>query len=373
MEEVRAERAASLRGDAFRSLLFLAAAAALMVLYRRGTVPAWAMQGGLALLVLVDLGGVARRYFNADDPALRTRAGVEAAVPRYPFDTFLQQQVEAAGGPGHFRVLNLAATPTSDGRSSFFYENVGGYHAAKLGVYEGFLDEVLFPEGGLNPVGLDLLAARYVVAGQALPGMRPAYQDPETGLLVLENPRALPRAFFVDSVEVMDDAAAVAARLRDPAFDPRRTALVLGPVPEGVDLDFYDGPPAPRDTALAAGPAPAGADTTAAAWVRFQRFSPREIVYEVRTDRPRLLVFSEVYYPDGWTAVVSDGPAPILRTDYALRGVPVPAGRHIVTLRYEPAVHGTGLLVAWVSALAVYLGALLIGGLLWYRKGHHPA
>ena len=376
MVELRTERAGLLRRDSFRSFLFLALAAALMLLFRRETIPGWAMQGGLALLVLLDLGGVARRYFNEDDPALRRRGGVEAAVPRYAFDTFIQQQVEAADGPGHFRTLNLAASPFSDGRSAFFYESIGGYHGAKLGVYQDFLDQVVFPEGGLNPAGLDLLSTRYVVAGQPLPGMPPVFRDPETGLVVLENTAALPRAFLVDSVRVLDDAAATAEAMRDPAYDPRRLAFVLGPVPQGLDLSYYDGPPAVASVATptaadstteAAGEA---ADSVAGAPVaRFQRFTPREVVYEVQTDRPRLLVFSEVYYPAGWTATVDDAPAPILRADYALRGVPVPAGRHIVAMRYSPEINRQSMEISWASALVVYLGALVLGGLLWYRKG----
>ena len=78
-------------------------------------------------------------------------------------------------------------------------------------------------------------------------------------------------------------------------------------------------------------------------------YTPREIVWEVETDRARLLVASEVYYPAGWTALVGVDEAPILRTDFLLRGVPVPAGEHIVTMRFEPESREPALSVAFRS------------------------
>jgi len=376
--EMRVERAGMLRSDAGRSLLFLLVGGALLVLYRRDAIPAWVAQGGLALLVLFDLGSVGRRYFNSSDPALRIRPDQESAVPRYAFDTYLEQRAEEAGGAGRFRVLpfvpSLGLTPTSDGRSAFFYESIGGYHGAKLAVFEDFTENILYTgPTGVDDRALDLMSVRYVVAQGALPGMPAVFQDPATGVMVLENTDAMPRAFFVDSVALVEDRETLIARMRSPSFDPRRIALLSPPVAEGVDLSFYTGPPSAPQAVQAAdslAPALAVADTTTS--VALQRFSPREIVYVVRTDRPRFLVFSEIYYPDGWVASVDDGQAPIMRADFLLRAVPVPSGRHIVELRFDPPAHRIGVMMSTISALLVYLGALTLAGLLWYRRGHPP-
>jgi hypothetical protein len=172
----------------------------------------------------------------------------------------------------------------------------------------------------------------------------------------------------VDSVRVVDDEEQLVARLTSPTFDPARVALVSPPIGAEIDLDFYNGP-----VARAAQPDTTGAavaDTTTL--VRRQRFTLSEIVYEVRTDRPRLLVFSEVYYPHGWTATVDDAPAPILRADMLLRAVPVPSGRHLVRLQFDPPSHRTGVRVSVISALLVYLATIALAGLLWYRRGHRP-
>ncbi|MDX1418821.1 MAG: hypothetical protein R3181_02535, partial [Rubricoccaceae bacterium] len=351
LAEIRDERASMLRADAGRALLFLAFAAGLLVLYRRQTIRPWLAVAGLVLLVTVDLWGVDRRYFDEDHPALRPRRDVAATIPEYDLDRFLQNKVEMAGGPGHFRVLPLSTSPTSDARSSFFYESVAGYHGAKLALFQDYLDRLLLtPEGAVNENAVDLLSARYVVAAQPLPGTTPVFQDDATGLLVLENPDALPRAFFAERVEVVEAEAAMFEHLLAPDADLRGTAYLYEPPPAGY--------------------APAPIDSASTATVDLERYTPREIVWQVETDRPRLLVASEVYYPAGWGATVDGSPAEILQVNHLLRGVLVPEGEHIVTMAFDPPTHRTSVVVSLLASLLVYLGVVVLGGLVWYRRGH---
>jgi hypothetical protein len=350
LAEAKAERLDRFAGDAMRALMFLLAAGALLVLQRRGRIPSWALQVGLLLLVTVDLWQVGRRYFNADDPALRARGEVTAQIPAYGFDRFIEARVEVAGGPGHFRTLPLALNAFNDGRTPYFYESIGGYHGAKLGLFQDYVDHILQnPDGTLNENGLDLLSARYVISRGPIPGLTQVFEDPQTGLVVLENEDALPRAFFVGETEVVEGDEATFARLRDPSFDPRTTALLPEPLPVET----------------------APLDSTSTATVAVSRFGPREIVWQVETDRPRLLVVNEVYYPAGWHATVGAEPVPILRADYLLRAVPVPAGRHLVTMRFDPPLHTLGVRISMLSTALVYLGTLLLAGLIWYRRGDH--
>ena len=76
---------------------------------------------------------------------------VAATIPEYDIDRFLQNKVEMAGGPGFFRVLPLTTAPTSDARSSYFYESLSGYHGAKLALYQDYLDRHVADEG-FNPL-----------------------------------------------------------------------------------------------------------------------------------------------------------------------------------------------------------------------------
>jgi len=276
LTEIRAERADRFQGEAGRALLLLAFAALLLMLYRREKVRPWLAVAGLVVLVTADLWSVDRRYFDGDHPALRSRSDVAALIPEYDFDRFLQNQVEMAGGPGHFRVLPLATSPTSDARSSFYYESLAGYHGAKLTLYQDYLENLLVsPEGGVNGNAIDLMSARYVVAPQALPGLTPVYRSEDTGMLVLENPDALPRAFFAERAEVVEGEEAMYARLLAPDADLRRTAYLYEPLPEAV--------------------APAPADSAGTATVARGRYTPRERAWDGATDLPRPLVAREAY------------------------------------------------------------------------------
>lgn len=351
LDGVTDERESLFASDAGRSLLLLGLALALVAARLWRDTPAWVVLGGLAVLVAFDLWGVGGRYFNEDDPALQRSSRITAQIAPTDADRFVMARVEARGGPGQFRVL--PANWSQNAEPSYFYESVGGYHGAKLALIQDYFDRILPDDStGLNRNALRLLSTRYTVLPGAVPGTTPVFQDPQTGLVVSVDSTALPRAFFVDRVEVADDDQTI-GRIRDPETDLSRVAFVPPDGLEGVSPDALSG----------------AAPDSGAVSVALERFEPDEIVYQVATDRPRLLVFSEVYYPAGWTATVGQEPAPIVRTDYLLRGVPVPAGEHIVTLRFRPESRRTGVLISWVSSLLVYIGAIGVGGLVWYRRG----
>lgn len=346
-------RRAAFSSDAARSSLFLALAVALGALLVARRAPAYVALGGLALLATADLWGVGRRYVSEESPSLQRRRDVVDVLraQQSAADAFLAERV-AAAGPGRFRVL--PQNPLQAGGPSYYAESVGGYNGVRLAVFEDYLTTLL-PDSatGYNRNALRLLGVRYVVAQGAVPGLTPVFQDPQTGQVVLEDPSPAPRAYFVDSVAVIADPTLLRALLRSPRTDLARVALLSSEAP-GVSA------------AALTGPRPDSAGTA----VYLDRFTPDEIVWRVRTDRPRLFVASEVYYPAGWTARVDEADAPIVQTDALLRGVPVPAGEHLLTMRFQPAAHRTSLIVSWAAFALAYGGALALGGLLWYRRGH---
>ncbi len=100
--------------------------------------------------------------------------------------------------------------------------------------------------------------------------------------------------------------------------------------------------PAGDDTLLE-GTVPAGYDPPKGE-ARIVRDAPEEVVVEVRSDRPALLVLNDTYAP-GWSAAVDRRPAEILAANYLVRGVWVEAGAHTVAFRY----HTPGLREGWAT------------------------
>jgi uncharacterized membrane protein YfhO len=124
--------------------------------------------------------------------------------------------------------------------------------------------------------------------------------------------------------------------LNDPAFDPLQTAVLSVPLP--VEITPADSAHPPVITSYAS----------------------REIRISTDTPGNALLVLSEVYYPAGWKAFVDGTETEIHRTNYVLRSVVVPGGKHEVTFRFDPPLYRTGWLlsnIAWaVTALCIFIG-----------------
>ena len=136
-EQVISPRKDALSRDARRSFLFIVIAGISIIAAQRRIFPGWILQIILILLVVIDLGGVAGRYLNSErlslskDPAKR--------IETLDVDQYVLRQ------EGQFRVLSLErADQTGLARPSFHHESLGGYSAAKLRVYQDFLDNLLF-------------------------------------------------------------------------------------------------------------------------------------------------------------------------------------------------------------------------------------
>ena len=197
----------------------------------------------------------------------------------------------------------------------------------------------------------DLIAARYVVAsGTAhradavtdngiMLGNRDRFEFVETiaGSSIYKNLRALPRAWLVPKVMYARPAQILEAIRTSvapdgTAFDPGSMAFVE---------ELFN-----RNSSGPAGPGAA----------RVVETSSDTVIVTTEATAPAFLVLSDVYYP-GWVATIDNREAKIFQTNYALRGVAVPAGKHTVTFRYRPPSFYWGLVIA----IAALVGLIAIG------------
>lgn len=329
--------------------------------------------GLLAVVTLVEMQSVARRYQPADRGWVRTveykvpytpgaadqailadrvrrnpavQQAIDGEVERvraaYPDRIGKREQrvLEAAKFAGlqtldHFRVLNLRGA-FSDATTSFFHRSVGGYHGAKLRRYQDLIERVLQPEQErfaslANSAGMDAALAAMPV--HAMLNTQYIIYDPAQQ--PIPNGQALGNAWFSTGWFMADGADAEMAAMES-LKDPRNAV-----VPEAYS------------DALA-GVVPGAASTGRA---ELLSFTPDFQEYRVSAPAKGLLVFSEVHYPEGWQLTIDGEPADLLRVNYALRGMVVPAGEHTVEMAFElPSVQsartvaslGSGLLLLFV-------------------------
>ena len=214
-----------------------------------------------------------------------------------------------------------------NGGIPFGIRSIFGYDPLTLQRYEEFITSRPDPRARTY----DLLNGGYLVTTSP---QEYAPEDPdsprllveESSVYVYERPNALPQAWVVPHTEVADDASML-ARIHDPAFDPRTTALVDSPL------------------------ACEGAAEGEPGQVEILRDGGNRIEAQVQGGGG-LLVFSEVDYP-GWRATVDGNPARLVRADYLLRALCVPAGEHQVVLVYSPPLPKIGLAITGLTLLSI--------------------
>ncbi len=119
---------------------------------------------------------------------------------------------------------------------------------------------------------------------------------------------------------------------------------------------------------------PGGGEYDAAGEIRLAEYRPNYLRYEYDSEGDALAVFSEIYFPDGWTATIDGAEAPYLRADYTLRAMELPAGRHTVEWRFRAPAWRTVEAVTLISSIAV-LAACAAAAAAWIirliRRSRH--
>ena len=200
--------------------------------------------------------------------------------------------------------------------------------------------EGIVPSGEFVLRGLSLVDTRTNTTRQVTLSTDGHYRLVHSGdVKIYENLDVLPRAFVVHSAEVVHTDDEAIARMRDPAFDPAQTVILVG------------GEPLAGDGSAAA---------------EIVRYAPEEIDVDVTTDAPGYLLLTDAFYP-GWQTTVDGQPAELLRADVNFRAVRLDPGIHRVEFRYRPASVSWGI---WISA-----GALLLwtAGLIWMLRRRRNA
>ena len=329
-------RAAMFTADCRRSLFIICAGCVLLYLYVRGKMGKQWLVAIVAIVCLLDLWSVNKRYLNdgmfveksqRDQPIVKT--ATEDQILR---DTSLD-----------YRVLNLASNTFNENETSYYLKSIGGYHPAKLRRYQEVIDayiskemQKLYPavakaQGDMTQVPgdsifpvLNMLNTKYFIlpleGGQTVP---------------VQNPYALGNAWLVGKVTYGDNANAELdlggkIDLRHEAVADKRFKETIG---EGVKQEGIS-------------------------LVKITKYEPNQLTYEVESQKGGVVVFSENYYP-GWTATVDGKDVDVARVNYILRAINVAPGKHTVQLSFFPTTVDTTERIAYAS-YAILLAVIVV-------------
>ncbi|MCO7184711.1 MULTISPECIES: YfhO family protein [Tenacibaculum] len=300
-----ADRKSMLFNDSLRSLLLVLAVAGMLWFYLKGKfkqVPVLIVLGGL---IIFDLVSIDANYVNKEDFTSARRV-------QKPF-TATKADAEILKDKGYYRVVNFSVSPMQDGRTSYFHNSIGGYHAAKMKRYQELFDYQIAKN---NMEVLNMLNTKYFIISDE------QFQ---------ENPEANGNAWFVNSLKKVSSANEEII-----ALDSLNTKseAVINSNEFNLKADVFQ-----KDSI---------------ATINLVKKDLTELIYEASTTSEQFAVFSEIYYKDGWNAYIDGESVPYYRVNYVLRGIEVPAGKHKITFKYEPSVIKTG------SSLSLICYALLL-------------
>ncbi len=318
IEALRNDRQSILQRDALRSLIFVLLAFGLLWAFFTKKIKGQHLIIGLFVLVLIDMGAVNWRYLNHDK--FENPSAVSNPFPRTAADDYILKNDKDP----NFRVFNTTVSPFNDASTSYYHKSIGGYHGAKLRRYQDIIDRYL-TKG--NQEVFNMLNTKYFIMS-----------DKNKAPIAQLNPEAFGNAWAVKELLLVDNADSEIEALGQSDVDLKSTAVVDKRF--AADLNNFK----------------PNSDTTCS--IKLNNYAPNNLKYAFNSSKPELVVFSEIYYEKGWNAYIDGELKPHFRANYVLRAMIIPAGKHQIEFKFEPAVYNTGGLVAAGSSLLVFLTVL---------------
>ena len=344
LSNIAAMREAMVSADAWRSVIVILIGFALLFLYKMKKLRADYMVICMAVLCLVDMWQVDKRYLNDEMFVPKS----ERDMPHQATSTDLAIMKDKSLD---YRVLNLASNTFNENETSYFHKSIGGYHPAKLRRYQEMIDAYIAPEmqaamqaiaaknGNMQEVDgakvfpvLNMLNTKYFIlplqGGATMP---------------LQNIYAQGNGWFVDKINYVADANAEYAGVgkidvRHEAVADKKFESVLGKAQSN--------------------------DSTAK--VKLVKYEPNNLQYTIDSKNGGVVVFAEIYYP-GWTATIDGQPAELGRVNYILRALNVKAGKHTVVLDFHPTSISTTETIAYI-AIVILLLAIIGAGYMRFKN-----
>jgi hypothetical protein len=307
---LRKDRAGLFFSDIVRSFVYVLIAAGFIALYLKRKLNATLLIVGVTLTSLIDQLSFGMKYLNAK--SFDSKELYESSeFPLTPADIEIQKDMDP-----NFRVFNMAGgDPFQESKTSYYHKSIGGYHPAKLGIYDDLATYQL--SGSPNISVLNMLNTKYVIQRQG------------DNVVAAHNTGALGNAWFVKGIRFVNGPTEEMKAITN--FNPKDTAV--------VDVKYKD---------IVNGITPADSAST----IRMTTFDNDAITYEAVATGNHAAIFSEIFYKD-WNAYIDGKPAKIFKANYVLRGLVIPAGKHKIEFKFEPALYFTGKTVSNITTWLV--------------------
>ncbi len=308
LEAVHDDRKHLLQMDAFRSLVFVLLMAGLITAFVYGKVKNSYFILGLVLIFLADMWPVNKRYLNDDN--FTTKKEIKE-----PFQPTAANLLILQDKDPDFRVLNLTVDTYNDASTSWFHKSIGGYHGAKIRRYQDLISQHIARN---NMHVLDMLNTKYFI----VPGEN---KQPVARM----NPAALGNAWYVSTYKMVENPDAEINALTE--FDPANEAIV-----DKRFANYFEGYIAEPDSS---------------AHIRLVSYLPNYLVYESSSSKEGFVVFSEIYYENGWNVYIDGELVPYIRANYVLRAMRIPEGEHKIEFKFHPKAFYTGQKISFASSI----------------------
>ncbi|WP_109301143.1 YfhO family protein [Aquimarina sp. AU474] len=320
-DAIKEDRITIMKSDSLRSLIYIILVGGVLWFTLKKKLSENIALIVVGLLILVDLVSIDRRSVNE-----------EGFISKREYKNYFQPTAvdkEILKDKSYFRVLDQARG-FNNSHTNYFFNSINGYTAVRPRKMEDLYYNHI-AKGNLQVI--NMLNVKYVIQ-----------QNEKRELDVQQNPSANGPAWFVEELKFVDGYKDEFESLN--TIDTKKTAVIRKEY-----QDQLKGFKPVKDSIST---------------ISISKTSPDHLAYNVYAANPGFVVFSEVYYKEGWKVFIDGKSDNIYPVDYTLRGIKIPAGRHEVEFKFEPQVVKTGGAITLTSSIILIV--LLLGGLMYQYK-----
>jgi hypothetical protein len=407
------DRASMLKNDAWRSLAFILLASSSIWLFITDRIKSNILGAAIIILVCIDLMSVGLRYLNNDN--FVPKSDYNSNFTETPVDQQILNDKSIS-----YRVLNVAGNTFNDSRTSYYHKSIGGYSAVKLRRYQELIENQISKNNGDV---IDMLNTKYLIvnagkdrgeavqpnpsacgnawfvdsmkvvknADEEMNAIGPMYNISSlagTKIFVNAKPITNTQVGNHDKIKIDTlsfDISSVGLQLGEVdtlgiMLKPNKegiSTLTIGSKREGatdriftVSRNYRFNPRrvAVVDEKFTAKIKSFTSEPDSSRTIQLTSYEPNHLIYKSNSTKDGLVVFSEIYYPDGWICTVDGKEAEIIRANYVLRAMQLSPGNHTIEFKFQPKSFFVGERISMAASGLLLLLLIGFGGMSLRKK-----